>query len=175
MMTEPGAPAQAAAGLWPFSLKVYRQPGVPPACLLLQDRFGVDVNILLYACWMGGRGRALDAADCRRAIALCALWHGQVIAPARVLRRRLKPYAQADAGLDPVYQAFKAAELAAEKAQQAMLADQAADYGQASHDAPRASLILGNARAYLDSLGAALDAEGHAALALIAQQAEENR
>jgi len=37
---------------WDFSLAVYRRPGVAAACLRLQDEAGVDVNLLLYFCWL---------------------------------------------------------------------------------------------------------------------------
>ena len=64
-MTEPaGEAAEAAASFWAFSLEFYARPGVAEACLALQDRHGLDVNILLLCCWLGwsGRGR-LSPAD----------------------------------------------------------------------------------------------------------------
>ncbi|GAB4140432.1 MAG: hypothetical protein Tsb0016_07610 [Sphingomonadales bacterium] len=163
--------AKTELRLWPFALKVYGKPDVAPACLLLQDRFGADVNILLYACWMAGRGRRLTVDDMARARSLCADWHSQIIAPARVLRRRLKPYAVEEPAKMPVYEAFKAAELAAEKAQQAMLEQAAAGYGEAVAMAVDQGLIAANAQAYFQALGVTLDDEGQAALAHIAAQA----
>jgi len=35
---------------WAFSLALYGKPGVAPALLGLQDRLGVDVNLLLFCC-----------------------------------------------------------------------------------------------------------------------------
>ena len=40
-----------------FALKVYASEGVPPACLLLQERAGVDVNLLLFAAYAGAGGQ----------------------------------------------------------------------------------------------------------------------
>lgn len=157
--------------LWPFALKVYGKPGVATACLLLQDRFGADVNILLYGCWMAARGRRLSVEDLARARSLCADWHAQIIAPARALRRRLKPYAVAEQAKTPVYEAFKAAELAAEKAQQAMLEQLAGDHGETVEAAAGQALIAANVQAYFQALGVTLDDEGQAALAHVAAQA----
>ena len=55
---------------WDFSLRVYGSEGVPEACLVLQERHGIDVNVLLYCFWLGASGRGtLDdgeiAAVCR--------------------------------------------------------------------------------------------------------------
>ena len=157
-------------GLWPFSLKVYGKSGVPPACLLLQDRFGADVSILLYACWMAKRGRRLMAEDLTRARDLCADWHSQIIVPARVLRRHLKACVLEDQAKTPVYQAFKAAELAAEKAQQATLEQAAGRYGAAVETVTDQAPIAANARAYFEALNVMLDDDGEAALARIVAQ-----
>ena len=45
---------------WAFSLEVYGRPGVAPACLALQDRHGLDVNLLLFCCWAASQGVTLD-------------------------------------------------------------------------------------------------------------------
>jgi uncharacterized protein (TIGR02444 family) len=37
-----------ANAFWDFSLKVYAAAGVADECILLQDRFGIDVNLLLF-------------------------------------------------------------------------------------------------------------------------------
>ena len=53
-MRHPGA-EDAAAGnaFWRFSLAFYARPGVAEALLALQDRAGRDVNLMLYALWLG--------------------------------------------------------------------------------------------------------------------------
>jgi uncharacterized protein (TIGR02444 family) len=73
-----------------FALDVHGVDGVSPACVLLQDRCDVDVNVLLAAAYVGAaRGssftdRTLDGAHDRT-----RQWHHDVVRPLRVLRRRL--------------------------------------------------------------------------------------
>src|SRR5579864_1725328 len=116
--------SEVAAEFWRFSLAVYRKPGVAPACLVLQDQFGRDVNLALYCCWLGasGRGRltreALDAAD-----AAIAPWRRQVIENFRAARRAIKEAALVDS--DNLYAKAKAVALEAERALQTRLADRA--------------------------------------------------
>ena len=75
---------------WSFSLDLYARPGVAPACLALQDRFGCDVNILLFALWAARCGKALARADFDALDAAVAPWRGGVVEPIRALRRALK-------------------------------------------------------------------------------------
>ena len=98
---------------WDFSLAVYARPGVPAACLDLQDRLGLDVNVLLFAAWAGlGCGVRLSAEDLARVDSAIAPWRAEVVRPLRAVRRRVKGE---DAAL---YDQLKAAELAAERIQQ---------------------------------------------------------
>ncbi|MGC2524863.1 MAG: TIGR02444 family protein [Stellaceae bacterium] len=111
----------AGIGLWRFSLAFYRRPGVAAALLALQDGAGLDVNMILFAVWLGlsGRGRidspALEAAD-RQVRVL----RRDVIEPLRALRRRLT--AAADADIRRLRDKIKEVELDAEKAAQDRLA-----------------------------------------------------
>ena len=108
-------PAAGASGnpFWDFSLAVYGRPGVAAACLDLQDRLGLDVNILLFLAWAGqGCGVRLDRAELERIDAAVAPWRAEVVRPLRAVRRRVKAE---DAAL---YERLKAAELAAERLQQ---------------------------------------------------------
>jgi uncharacterized protein (TIGR02444 family) len=38
---------------WRFSLAFYERPGVADALIALQDREGFDVNLVLFALWLG--------------------------------------------------------------------------------------------------------------------------
>jgi uncharacterized protein (TIGR02444 family) len=100
---------------WTFSLGFYGRPGVSDACIALQDRHGSDVNLLLYACWIGlsGRGR-LEALDLARAAAVNAPWRNAVIEKLRSARRALREEDRHGPIL-ALYEAAKAAELAAER------------------------------------------------------------
>jgi uncharacterized protein (TIGR02444 family) len=77
--------------LWRFSLAVYQKPGVSDACLLLQDRHGCNVTLLLFAAWAGAeRGVTLTAGEVAAASKAVGAWHGEVVEPLRAVRRRLK-------------------------------------------------------------------------------------
>lgn len=75
---------------WDFTLALYGKPGVAPALIGLQDRLGLDVNMLLYCCWAGSQGRRLSAADLAAVEAVAEPWQAEVVRPLRGLRRRLK-------------------------------------------------------------------------------------
>ena len=122
------APAQTLdTPLWAFSLAVYGADGVGPECLDLQERFGVDVNLLLFAAYAGAReGVQLDTSDIAAAAAAVSAWHGEIVRALRGARHGLKPLSL-DAS-NPLQAAtavlrtkVKAAELEAEKIEQAML------------------------------------------------------
>ena len=99
--------------LWDFALAVYARPGVPAACLDLQDRCGQDVNVLLFAAWAGlACGARLSADELARIDATVAPWRSEVVRPLRAVRRRVKGE---DQGL---YDRLKSSELAAERVQQ---------------------------------------------------------
>jgi uncharacterized protein (TIGR02444 family) len=75
---------------WDYSLDLYRRPGVEDACLELQRRHGLDVNVLLLCCWLGARGVALDRAALERAELAVRAWQVEVVRPLRAVRQRLK-------------------------------------------------------------------------------------
>jgi uncharacterized protein (TIGR02444 family) len=77
--------------LWRFALAVYQKPGVSDACLLLQDRHGCNVPLLLFAAWAGAEhGIALTAGEVAAAGSAARPWHGEVVEPLWAVRRRLK-------------------------------------------------------------------------------------
>ena len=61
-MDEPEKTSQDEA-FWRFSLAFYERPGVPDALIALQDRDGFDVNLILFALWLGISGRGLLGGD----------------------------------------------------------------------------------------------------------------
>ncbi len=76
---------------WDFSLEVYGTKGVAAACLVLQEAHQLDVNIVLYCCWIGTSGRgALDAGEAEAMAAAVAEWHGDIVRGVRAVRQRLK-------------------------------------------------------------------------------------
>ncbi|MEE9251196.1 MAG: TIGR02444 family protein, partial [Alphaproteobacteria bacterium] len=76
---------------WDFALAVYRREGVEEACLALQERHGIDVNVLLFCCWLGQSGRgALSGDEMARTLAAVKQWHGAVVGGLRAVRGVLK-------------------------------------------------------------------------------------
>lgn len=57
--------------------------------MLLQDRFGLDVNLLLFAARVGVAGQ-LTADTLAVASERVAQWHSEIVRPLRAVRRRLK-------------------------------------------------------------------------------------
>jgi uncharacterized protein (TIGR02444 family) len=157
---------QPENAFWHFSQAVYAAPGVQDACLLMQDRFGLDVNLALFCAWAGARrGMALAPADVAEAAMLVQDWREEVVVPLRALRRRLKP--RPEAPVKALRQRVAALELEAEQLQQAMLFRRAAGWPAA---APGHGLALRNLHALLAWSGAGQGAA--AAIALLATEAE---
>jgi uncharacterized protein (TIGR02444 family) len=75
---------------WRFSLRFYGRPGVAEACLLLQDKTGADVNLLLFLLFLAERKRQFSADEIARLDAAVAQWRESVVKPLRALRRGLK-------------------------------------------------------------------------------------
>jgi uncharacterized protein (TIGR02444 family) len=74
-----------------FALELYRRPGVADACLELQDRHDLDVNVVLFAAFVGAvRRQTLTIADLDLVHDRVDAWHQQVVRPLRAVRRRLK-------------------------------------------------------------------------------------
>jgi uncharacterized protein (TIGR02444 family) len=88
--------SSSSAGAWPesafwtFSVDLYKRPGVEAACIALQDRRDLDVNLLLWALWLADCGVALDEATLARAKAEVVSWQAEIVRPLRSLRRRLR-------------------------------------------------------------------------------------
>jgi uncharacterized protein (TIGR02444 family) len=109
------------AAFWRFSLVFYAEPGVAPALIALQDRAGCDVNIVLFALWLGvAKGRALDAAGLAAAEAAAAPVREAVVGELRALRRRLR--SRPDLGIQSLRRRVQGLEIAAERIVQERLA-----------------------------------------------------
>ena len=76
---------------WDFSLKVYGNEGVPAACIALQERRGIDVNLILFCTWIGESGRGiLRESDLDSAVKATTAWNGDIVCAIRAIRDRLK-------------------------------------------------------------------------------------
>ena len=108
---------------WQFSLRVYGAPGVSEECLELQDKLGIDVNVMLYAVWLGAvRGIALRADDLARIEDGVASWSADVVRPLRKVRRAMKAMPDiADPQLQALRKRVADTELFSEQIEQALL------------------------------------------------------
>jgi uncharacterized protein (TIGR02444 family) len=142
--------SKASDRLWAFANAVYAAPDVAAACLRLQDRDGLSVNMALFCCWSG----PLTAEAMQQAIGETAAW-AQVLDPLRAARRAAK------ARDDSLYAQLKDAELAAERRHLAALAPIGVEGAAAN----------ANFDVYRTALGRAEEAEMMADWAIVAAAA----
>ena len=111
---------RADGDFWAFSLHLYGQKGVSDACLGLQDRLAADVNLVLFAVWLGASGHRLEADEAQMAVDAVILWQRDVVETLRGVRRRLEtgPAPAPSPQTEALREAVKASELAAEKVEQ---------------------------------------------------------
>ncbi len=77
---------------WDFALPVHEAKGVGDAVIGLQDRHGLDVNCLLFCCWVAQSGRGkLGAAGATRMIEAARAWNRDVVQALRAVRRLMRP------------------------------------------------------------------------------------
>lgn len=110
---------------WSFALKLYAQPGASEACLVLQDRVGVDINVLLFAVYAAvDRGIALTSHDLQDIDDAVGTWRSDIVLALRSVRRRLKtgPEPAPTDVTEALRTQIKKAELGAEQIEQAALA-----------------------------------------------------
>src|ERR1700733_13710242 len=111
---------------WAFALHIYAQPGIADACLRLQDEAGVDVMMFLMIVFAAIRHRVLlTPAEIRELDEVCRPWREQIVQPLRALRTQLKtgPLPAPSHATEPFRSTIKAAELAAERLQNQLLAE----------------------------------------------------
>jgi uncharacterized protein (TIGR02444 family) len=111
---------------WAFALHIYAQPGIADVCLRLQDEAGVDVMMFLMTGFAAVRHRILlTPAEIRELDEVCRPWREQIVQPLRALRMRLKtgPLPAPNTATEPFRSTIKAAELAAERLQNQLLAE----------------------------------------------------
>jgi uncharacterized protein (TIGR02444 family) len=127
-MVSPDNAANDSA-FWRFSLRFYALPGVAPACLVLQDEAGADINLLLLLLFFAQSRHAVTSEHVARLDVIVRVWREEAVKPLRSIRRRLK--AGADGISLPVSEAFrnqvKRIELQAERIEQHTLEREAAD------------------------------------------------
>jgi uncharacterized protein (TIGR02444 family) len=112
--------------LWDFSSRVYAQPSVEAACLALQESHDLDINVLLFCCWVAASGRGeLQSGELATALSAVVAWRQSAVLPLRRLRVYLKgDIAPAPRHLaDDLRRVAAESELHAEHIEQIMLAN----------------------------------------------------
>jgi uncharacterized protein (TIGR02444 family) len=104
---------------WTYSLTSYAEQGVAESCLAVQDQWGLDVNLVLYASWLASIDRRLNEAHLAALNSLIAPWREAVVLPLRGVRRYLRELPEAQ----PLREGVKSLELQAEQKQQDMMWD----------------------------------------------------
>lgn len=162
-----------ASPFWDFSLALYGADGVAPACLRLQERHGVDVNLLFFCLWYGVTRGPLDADRVAAQRHAVGAWHDAVVRHLRVLRRRLKsPIGPVDPDLAQALRArIQKVEIDAEHIEQLALAADADPLPGRVDQADARTNAAANAAAYFAVLGAQLDVDDHRDLALLVEAA----
>lgn len=115
--------------LWDWTLETYGRPGVPEACLTLQDDHGQNISLLLWAVW----AEAADPQLLSRAADAAHRWEATALVPLRAVRRALKAPSPpvADKAREALREDVKAAELRAERILMETLEDMGARAGGA--------------------------------------------
>jgi uncharacterized protein (TIGR02444 family) len=146
---------------WEFSLRVYGQENVPPACLRLQDRHGVDVNLLLYLCWLAAhRKDPLTEAEIDDAVRLTADWRDAVVRSLRRIRRRMKEGFESlpQDRVESLRSAVKRVELESERLQQAALFERNKEFVDENPALEmRRSNAMANTERYLRMIGVTIE------------------
>jgi len=156
-----------AHALWTFSIGVYGKPGVAPACLVLQERHRLDINLLLFSAWAGAaHGHVLSATERARAFATVGAWHREMVVGLRALRTRLKdgPSPAPGPRTEPLRSLVKKAELDAERIEQDLLFG-LADWSGAGGD--RLQAAAANLAHFVDLDGAPVPIAGDGETATI--------
>jgi len=142
-----------------FSARVYRKPGVADACLFIQERYGLNVNLVLFCLWVADRGGgALTAGQIDTAMRRVIDWEAQVIEPLRAIRKTCRSEALGvpEFLLQMFAPQIETAELGAAQVERLVLASLVPDTGPSTGEADAAVRSLDT---YVGKLGIAPDAQ----------------
>ena len=90
-------------GFWQYSVTTYQRNDIAPIAITLQDRFGVNVNILLLVCWCIEHGVIINLLQLRYVAEEVSAKSG----PLEVLRRKRKAAKPKKGELTEAYEALK--------------------------------------------------------------------
>jgi uncharacterized protein (TIGR02444 family) len=147
-----------SSAFWLFSRSVYAAAGVQEECLLLQDRFGVDINLLLFSAFVGAvHGALLPTEELSDASAAVAQWQEGVVRSLRTIRRALKqaepPHPIVAAPVHGLRESIKSIELEAERIEQVALEAWCQSRVESWPRAERSAAVTANIRVLLARSG----------------------
>ena len=142
-----------------YSIALYGRENVEENCLILQDRYGLDVNAVLFCYWFGAHHGLISEDLWMRIDEISRQWQSRLIRPLREARRWLKePGFATNREQQDLRERIKADEIAAELLQQRMMQEACADF-EAGAPAEAAEAARRNAEALLRRRGIAFDGE----------------
>lgn len=108
---------------WHFSLQIYEQDLARQTLLNLQNKHGLNINLILFSCWHAATNQGqINKQEVKHLLATIHHWHERIIVQLRGIRDRLK-HASAHEWSHTVRQEVLATELAAEHVEQLLLTD----------------------------------------------------
>ena len=147
--------------LWNFSVKVYGTGEIARECLSLQERFGIDVNLLLLCAFYGSEGKSIPASDVKFAMSYIAPWHNSIVRSLRLSRTNLKTILTEATynvdGIQSLRTTVMTAELASEKIEQSILFDWATKQSMNWTQTTKLEALYDNIRLFLTEYGAGGD------------------
>jgi uncharacterized protein (TIGR02444 family) len=171
-MTVPPSSFRDKPALWPFACALYEAPGVSEAAIMLQDRQAVDVNIMLFVCWVAGfEGGVMTTEDIDTALDATSVLREESIRPLRAERRAIPKGGEREAER----QRLLDLELAAEKAELGVLEELwRARLGEPLGDrAAIETMAVANLQSYFTCCDIDMDLETAVWLAHLARTAAE--
>lgn len=111
---------------WKFSIDVYKNKSIKQLCLRFQDKEGVNVNLILLACWLSFAVEPLLESEFKTACRSVSNWQKKVTQPLRKIRQYLKTQSERS-GLKTFYQLILDNEIQSESYQQDYLYHQFAN------------------------------------------------
>ncbi len=105
--------ATEASDFWDFSFTVYTRTGVAELCLMMQDHYGFDINLILLMLWLEKQQLSPTQEGWAELLEVSSHWQKTLLAPAREERQKAKG--------SEFYEQLKAQELELEKKEQQAL------------------------------------------------------
>jgi len=140
--------------LWSFVLKVFENKEMQEACLLLEQRYALDVNVFLFGCWAAKESLpALTVDDIAVILQKTIPWRVKVLEPLKRLRESL-PKKRNTPAMIRLYQDAVRNEILAEQIEQSLIVQSVAKLDRTSRDETGdemnvANSALGNIFTYL--------------------------